>query len=51
MVVMVVVCPLGLPGGLLLKRGRVDAVLFQDLVPGTLQDCARFEVLPVCSAF
>ena len=36
--VMVVVCPLGLPRGLLLKRTRVDAVVFEDLIHRILND-------------
>ena len=41
--------PLGLPGGLLLERTRIDAVVFEDLIHGTLND--RIEVRGVARLF
>ena len=49
MMVVMVMCPLGLPGDLLFEGSRVDAVVFQDLVPGSLQD--RSEVRGVAGLF
>jgi hypothetical protein len=47
---MVMVRPLGLPGGgLLFERSRVDAVVLQDLVPGSLKD--RSQVRGVARLF
>ena len=49
MVMVVVACPLELPGSLLLQRIRIDAVLLEDLVYRILND--RIEVPGIAGLF